>query len=584
MIRLWDEEGQWLVPRAYTGSRAHWGDRRLRLGEGVAGTAAQRREGMIVNDFRVSPYVPPLLLEGTTHTAVLAEPLLFGDRLVGVLSIDREADQQPFMEKDQQLLALFAAQAVIAIENARLHDKVAKRGRQLGALLRSTQSIMSGLNLDETLHAIVLEAAAISGAPVIRLLLLDEDGQHLRFRIGLGVPREEETGLLVRVGESFSGQVIATGQPLMVPDTREDPRLIHRWHVDKYRLISYFGLPVKRDATSIGVLVFSSADPRVYAEDEVKLLGAFAQQAAIAIEHARLYEEVTQHATTLEARVRERTTELARMNLELTAALRQAEAGSQAKNDFLINMSHELRTPLNSVLGFTHLLQEQLASQLNPKQMRFLSNISNSGQHLLALVNEILDLDTAEAGRLTLHLTKVNLADVLAEALDATREAVRQKGHSVHALIPPDIPVFNADRDRIRQIAICLLSNAVKFTSPGGRITVTVRKVDQWSGGVVDQEELVHQSTASPVHPESSWLELSVTDTGIGIRAEDLPRLFRMFSQLESPLTKRYEGTGVGLALAKRLVELHGGTITAASPGEGQGSTFTVRLPVEQGE
>jgi signal transduction histidine kinase len=317
---------------------------------------------------------------------------------------------------------------------------------------------------------------------------------------------------------------------------------------------------------------------------EMILLTSFAAQAAIAIENARLHEEVTQHATTLEARVLERTTELARMNLELTAALRQAEAGNQAKHDFLINMSHELRTPLNSVLGFSHLLQEQLTSQLNPKQVRYLTNISNSGQHLLALVNGILDLDTAEAGRLTLHLTKVDLAAVITEALDATREAVRQKGHSVHALIPPDLPVFNADRDRIRQIAICLLSNAVKFTPDGGRITVTARRICDFRFPIADLKNIGPEPQSQIANQKSQlrdFVEIAVADTGIGIRAEDLPRLFQTFAQLESPLTKRYEGTGVGLALAKQLVDLHGGTITAASPGAGQGSTFTVRLPVE---
>jgi signal transduction histidine kinase len=281
--------------------------------------------------------------------------------------------------------------------------------------------------------------------------------------------------------------------------------------------------------------------------------------------------------------VQERTAELERLNLDLTAALRQAEAGNQAKNDFLINMSHELRTPLNSVLGFTHLLQEQLASQLNPKQARFLTNIANSGQHLLALVNEILDLDTAEEGRLTLHLTKVNLAEVVTEALDATRESALRKGHSVHALIPPDLPVFNADRDRIRQIAICLLSNAVKFTPDGGRITVAARRISNFQFPISNLTDIGSKPQSQIANQKSKigdFLEIALTDTGIGIRAEDLPRLFRMFSQLESPLTKSYEGTGVGLALAKRLAELHGGTITASSEGEGKGSTFTVRLPM----
>jgi signal transduction histidine kinase len=410
------------------------------------------------------------------------------------------------------------------------------------------------------------------------VLLLDKTSRALRVGAIRGSSMPPADTLPVGVG--LSGLVAQSGEPLFIADAQNDPRNLRREQDRELGIVTYLGLPIKKGGDVLGVLTFNNTSLYQYTPAEMILLTSFAAQAAIAIENARLHEEVIRHATTLETRVRERTTELARINLELTDALRQAEAGNQAKNDFLINMSHELRTPLNSVLGFAQLLREQAKEGLTDKQRRYLDNIYNSGQHLLALVNEILDLDTVEGGRLTLHLTKVNLADVITEALDATREAVRQKGHSVHALIPPDLPIFNADRDRIRQIAICLLSNAVKFTPPGGRITVAARRISNLENiGPGPQSQIANRKSQMV-----DFVEIAVADTGIGIQAEDLPRLFRMFSQLESPVTKCYEGTGVGLALAKRLVELHGGTITAASPGVGQGSTFTVRLPVEQGE
>jgi signal transduction histidine kinase len=311
----------------------------------------------------------------------------------------------------------------------------------------------------------------------------------------------------------------------------------------------------------------------------VAYLSSFASSAAIAIENARLHEEVTRHATILEARVRERTSELAYMNLDLTAALRQAEAGNQAKNDFLLNMSHELRTPLNAVLGFAQLLQEQAKEGLTAKQRRYLDNIYTSGHHLLSLVNEILDLDAVEAGRLTLDRTTVNVAEVIADALDATREAMRQKNHAIHVLIPPDLPAVSADPVRIRQIVGNLLTNAVKFTPDGGTITVqacTVPAEEQGSRGAEEPGAPQPPSPAALLR----FFEIAVIDTGIGLRAEELPRLFQTFTQLESPIVKSHGGTGVGLALTKKLVELHGGTIMAASPGAGQGSTFTVRLPM----
>jgi len=370
-------------------------------------------------------------------------------------------------------------------------------------------------------------------------------------------------------------------------DAQNDPRNLARDRDRELGIVTYLGLPIKKGEEVLGVLTFNTTSPSQYTPEEMILLTSFAAQAAIAIEHARLYEEVTQHAETLEVRVQERTTELAHINLELTAALRQAEAGNQAKSDFLINMSHELRTPLNSILGFAQILQGQAKEGLTDKQRRYLDNIYNSGQHLLGIVNEILDLNLAETKGLALHLTKVNPAEVLTEALEATREAVCRKGLSVQALIPPDLPVVDGDRDRIRQIAICLLSNAVKFTPDGGQITVAARRISHFQFPISNVKEIGPEPQLQLANQKSTigdFLEIVVADTGIGIRAEDLPRLFRMFDQLESPLTKRFPGTGVGLVLAKRLAELHGGTITAASPGPGQGSTFTVRLPVEQGE
>jgi signal transduction histidine kinase len=581
MIRLWDEDSQSLVQRTFTGSGVSQDSVPLRLGEGVAGTVAQRRQGMIVNDFRASPYAIPHLVDGTSHTAIMAEPLLCDDRLVGVLSILREAGQQPFTEEDQQLLPIFATQAAIAIKNARLHEATVRRGAQLEALLSSLQTVTSGLDLREILDRILDEAIRISGASHVKVLLRDKADNTLRVGAirGSGMPPADA----LPAGASLSGLVVQSGEPLFIADAQNDPRNLWRDRDRELGIVTYLGLPIKKGEEVLGVLTFNKISPSQYTPEEMILLTSFAAQAAIAIEHARLYEEVTQHAETLEARVQERTAELAQMNLELTAALRQAEAGNQAKSDFLINMSHELRTPLNSILGFAQILQGQAKEGLTDKQRRYLDNIYNSGQHLLAIVNEILDLNMAEAKGLALHLTKVNPAEVITEALEATREAVRRKGLSVQALIPPDLPVFDADRDRIRQIAICLLSNAVKFTPAGGSVRVTASRISDLQFPISDLKDIGPGPQSQIANQKShlgDFLEIAVADTGIGIRAEDLPRLFRMFGQLESPLTKRYAGTGVGLALAKQLAELHGGTITATSPGPGRGSTFTVRLPV----
>jgi len=409
-VFLWDERDQVLVAEAWHGFADWRRGVRLQLGEAVAGTTAQRREGMIVNDYRTSPYAHPVTLDRTGITAVLAEPLLYHDRLVGVLTINNEGTGRHFTEEDRATLALFATQAAIAIENA------------------------------------------------------------------------------------------------------------------------------------------------------------------------RLYQEIQQHAAELEERVRERT--------------RALEEASRHKSEFLANMSHELRTPLNSIIGFAEFLQEQRVGSLNEKQARYLGHIRASGQHLVQIIGDILDLSKAEAGRIVLQPESLSVATTLEDILVTTRGLAHQKNQIVEADIQPDLPPLWADPIRFKQILFNLLNNAVKFTPNGGRITVGARQVfrESENGGTGEtgtepgREGVapIHRLTDSPVRGERTFLEIRVSDTGIGIKTEDLPRLFQQFVQLEATATKHHEGTGLGLALAKRLVELHGGRIWAQSAGEGQGSTFTVILPFTQ--
>ncbi len=241
------------------------------------------------------------------------------------------------------------------------------------------------------------------------------------------------------------------------------------------------------------------------------------------------------------------------------------EAINRHKSEFLASMSHELRTPLNSIIGFSQLLQEQTFGPLNEKQARYVDHILTSGQHLLALINDLLDLSKVEAGRLELRPSPFDLQEALAAVLGEIRPQAEKKGLTLELLVAEAPSTVTADPVRFKQILLNLLSNAVKFTPEGGRITVTARFL----------------SPAPSPHPPTpgDFLEIAVQDTGIGIKKEDLPKLFQPFTQLDQTAAKRYEGTGLGLALTKRLVELHGGRIWAESEGEGRGSTFTVRLP-----
>jgi signal transduction histidine kinase len=372
-----------------------------------------------------------------------------------------------------------------------------------------------------------------------------------------------------------------------------DPRFVNKAWAKAEGLTACIVLPLIYRERVMGVLAMFTRGAHVFSSEEVQLLRSFADHAAIALENARLYEEVQRHAGDLEVRVQERTRDLEK-------AVRQAEAASAAKSDFLANMSHELRTPLNSVIGFSELLQGLSFGPLSERQARFVTNIHTSGKHLLDIVTDILDLTKVEAGKLTLRYESFEVEPVLEEVVTLVREVAVKKSQALTVNIAPGLPPLSADPMRFRQICFNLLSNAVKFTAPGGAVRVTARRIcdfrlpicDLKSGDSEPQSQIANPKSEMSLPPqsaignrqsaiESSWLELSVTDTGVGIKPEDMPRLFQEFVQLEPAMTKHHEGTGLGLALAKRLVELHGGRIWATSPGEGQGSTFTVLLPFE---
>jgi PAS domain S-box-containing protein len=293
-------------------------------------------------------------------------------------------------------------------------------------------------------------------------------------------------------------------------------------------------------------------------------------------ERKQAEETVKEYNVKLEAKVRERTKELEQSRQEIEQARLQAEAANRAKTDFLANMSHELRTPLNSVLGFSEILHDELIGKLSKKQKGYVNNIYSSGKHLLSLINDILDLAKVESGRLELELSHVLLKDVFRTSLMMLREKATLHGISMTFDGGPDADIeFVADERKLKQILFNLLSNAVKFTPNGGSVHVNARRVR--SGKEVRFFEL------STPHSEldTDLVEISVADSGIGIRQADMDKLFKPFFQLESAYTKTYEGTGLGLAITKKLVEFLGGTIRVESE-FGKGSRFSFVLPLRQ--
>jgi signal transduction histidine kinase len=290
--------------------------------------------------------------------------------------------------------------------------------------------------------------------------------------------------------------------------------------------------PLIREGVVLGAILMRRLEPRPFTDKQIELLKTFADQAVIAIDNVRLFREIQEKS-------------------------RQLEAANRHKDEFLASMSHELRTPLNAVIGFSEVLLERMFGEINPKQEEYLNDILVSGRHLLSLINDILDLAKIEAGRMELDLEDFEVAQAIDNAVVLVRERATRKGLALETTLAPGLGTVRADQRKIKQVLLNLLSNAVKFTPEGGRIEVRAQRLD----GVV---------------------EISVTDTGIGIAAEDQETVFEEFRQVGTDYAKKHEGTGLGLTLSRKFVELHGGDIAVKSR-VGEGSTFTFTLPVRHG-
>ncbi len=430
-----------------------------------------------------------------------------------------------------------------------------RRNRELERLRHLAATLLAGVDLDELVKEVAQAVADLVEAESGSVCFVVEEGRFLRVAAATG-PLAGTTNSLVPMDHSLIGWVALNDTPLLSDDTAADPRRFN-FPESLVPLTNAAIVPLRSADVVIGTVgVYNRKDGLLFTEHDLRLLQTLGDQVVVGLDRAMVLEESRRNERALAAK-----------NTELLRATR-------LKSEFLANMSHELRTPLNAIIGFSDLILAGGAGETNPQQREFLDAVLRNGRHLLELINSVLDLSKIEAGRMTLDLARTDLRQAIEGAVADTaslRSAKRQEVTVAFDHAPLEVV---ADAVRVRQVLINLLSNASKFTGEEGTITLAATRsrvplpVPAERAG--DERKLVAQDVV--------WV--SISDTGIGIAPQDMSKLFQEFSQVDSSPSRQAQGTGLGLALCKKFVELHGGTIGADSV-PGRGSSFWFILPAD---
>jgi PAS domain S-box-containing protein len=496
---------------------------------GLVASCAAVGHGLLGNDYPDSPYALPAVVRlGVRHA--MAVPLMSRGRLLGVLVLARRESGRPFSREDLAAFEGLAVQAAVAVDNAALFVEAGRRRREAEVLAELARSINAAHDVSTVLQRVVDGAKELCGCDLTSVALRETDTGAIVMRNRAGEYRGLQDRLVVEPGRGAGGLVLQSGEPFRSDDIARDSRVVR----DRDPLVEIEGLvatlivPIMVEGRVEGLLYVHRRSPRPFTDRGETILRLLAEYASIAIHNMRLLA----HEHQMRA---------------------EAEGASRMKDEFLATISHELRSPLQPLLNWAYLLR---SPNLDPASAeRALDAIERSTKTLGQLIEDLLDVSRIVTGKLRLQARPVRLAGVIRSAIEAVEAAALAKAVVLEARIDPDLPVVLGDPDRLQQVLWNLLSNGIKFTPRGGRVTVTVTG---------REGEMV----------------MAVADTGAGIKPEFLPHVFERFRQAESSTNRAYGGLGLGLAIVRHLVELHGGSVSVASEGEGRGATFTVRLPV----